>query len=99
MRGAVSAEVNVDLPIAKVMAGNAPQYSISADLTNFGADKLLLGYKIEGALLKATASNTGYRIAGDVKINGMPAKIEFDKTRRRWRSRVAPGGQPRRNGA
>jgi hypothetical protein len=80
MRGAVSAEINVDLPIAKVMADNAAQYSISADLTNFGADKLLLGHKIEGALLKATASNAGYRIAGDVKINGTPAKIEFVKT-------------------
>lgn len=80
MRGAVSAEVNVDLPIAKVMPKNAGRYTISADLTNFGADKLVLGHKVEAASLKATASNDGYQIAGDVKINGTPAKVEFVKT-------------------
>jgi hypothetical protein len=80
MRGAVSAEVNVDLPIAKVMPENAARYAITADITNFGADKLVLGHKVEASSLKATASNDGYQIAGDVKINGTPAKVEFVKT-------------------
>jgi len=79
IRGAVSAEVNVDVPIAKEMPEGSVQYAINADLTNFGADKLLLGQKVEANALKATASNAGYQIAGDVKINGMPAKVEFGK--------------------
>ncbi len=79
MRGAVSAEVNIDLPIAKEMPQRSVKYSINADMTNFAADKLLLGQKVEANALKATASNAGYQIAGDVKINGVLAKIEFGK--------------------
>jgi len=79
MRGGVSAEVNVDLPIGENIPPGSVKYAIGADLTNFGADKLLLGQKVEGNALKATASNAGYKVAGDVKINGIPAKIEFGK--------------------
>ena len=79
MRGGVSAEVNVDLPIGKYAPQGGVKYSIAADLTGFGADKLLLGQKVEANTLKATASNAGYQIAGDVKINGVPAKVEFGK--------------------
>ena len=79
MRGAVSAEVKVDTPIGKGAPKDAATYSIAADLTNFGADKLLFGQKLEAAALKVNASNAGYQLAGDVKIAGTPAKIELSK--------------------
>jgi Protein of unknown function len=79
MRGTVSAEVKVELPIGKGAPDGEANYSIAADLTNFGADKLLLGQKIEAAGLKVNASNDGYQVAGDVKINGTPAKIDLSK--------------------
>ena len=59
MRGAVSAQIQVDLPLQKVIPDDAFHYSITADVTNFAADKLLAGQKLEGAALKATRRTTG----------------------------------------
>ena len=59
--------------------------TITADLTNFAADKLLMGQKVEASALRVTASNDGYQITGDVKINGTPAAIDLSKKKgRRW---------------
>ena len=63
---------------------NAPakppaSYSITADLTNFAADKLLLGRKVEASSLRVTASRDGYQVKGDVKINSTPATISLTK--------------------
>jgi Protein of unknown function len=80
MRGTVSAEVQVATPIGKGAPKDAATYSIAADLTNFGADKLLFGQKVEAAALKVNASNNGYQLAGDVKIAGTSAKIDLSKT-------------------
>ena len=78
-RGTVAAQVTVDVTLEKKMPGTNAVYAISADLTNFAADKLLLGQKMEAALLKVTASNDGYQVKGDVKINGTPATIDLRK--------------------
>jgi hypothetical protein len=78
-RGTVAARVTVNFPIEKTMSENAVTYAITANLTNFAADKMLLGQKVEASTLKVTASSAGYQIKGDVKINGMPAKIELHK--------------------
>jgi len=76
-RGAITAEVKVDFPLGKDVPAGAYTYSIAADVTNFGSDKGLLGQKVEAAAMKATASSDGYRIAGDVRINGTPATVEL----------------------
>ncbi len=78
-RGAIAAQVTVNVPLQKLMPMNAATYSIVADLTNFAADKMLLGQKVEAAALRVTASNDGYQIKGDVKINGTPAAIDMQK--------------------
>jgi hypothetical protein len=78
-RGTISAQVTVNLLLGKNVPKDATTYSVSADLTNFGADNLLLGQKVESSLLKVNASNGGYRINGDVKVNGTPATIELHK--------------------
>jgi hypothetical protein len=78
-RGTVSAQVSVKLAIARPMPQDASSYTINADLTNFAADKMLLGQKVEASTLKATATSEGFQIKGDVKINGMPATIEVRK--------------------
>ena len=78
-RGTVSAQVAVKLAIAKPMPDDASSYVISADLTNFAADKMLLGQKVEASILKAAASSDGFQIKGDVRINGTPATIDVRK--------------------
>ena len=61
------------------MPKDSSTYTINADLINFAADKMLLGQKVEASLLKAAASNDGFQIKGDVKINGTPATIDLRK--------------------
>jgi hypothetical protein len=80
-RGTVAAQVAVNLAIARVMPKEPPTYSITADLTNFSADKLLLGRKVEASSLRVTASRDGYQVKGDVKINNTPASISLTKTK------------------
>jgi len=76
-RGTIAAQVTVNMPIAKTMPENAATYAITADLTNFAADNMLLGQKVEASTLRVTASSDGYEVKGDVKINGTPATIEL----------------------
>jgi hypothetical protein len=78
-RGTISAQVAVKLAIAEPMPEDASSYLISADLTNFAADKMLLGQKVEASTLKAVATGDGFQIKGDVKINGTPATIDLRK--------------------
>jgi hypothetical protein len=78
-RGTVAAQVAVKLAIARPMPEDASSYVINADLTNFSADKMLLGQKVEASTLKAVASGDGFQIKGDVKINGTPATIDLRK--------------------
>ncbi len=78
-RGTISAQVAVKLAIAQPMPDDASSYLISADLTNFAADKMLLGQKVEASTLKAVATGDGFQIKGDVKINGTPASIDLRK--------------------
>ncbi|MGE5164860.1 MAG: hypothetical protein ACM3IH_12680 [Sphingobacteriales bacterium] len=78
-RGTITAQVAVKLALARSMPEDSSSYAISADLTNFAADKMLLGQKVEASTLKATASGDGYQIKGDAKINGTPASIDLRK--------------------
>lgn len=75
-RGTISAQVTVGLPLDDKMSKNATTYAVAAELTNFSAEKLFLGQKVESSSLKVNASTDGYQIKGDVKLNGLPASIE-----------------------
>ncbi|AXK80403.1 hypothetical protein DW352_07660 [Pseudolabrys taiwanensis] len=81
-RGTLAAQVAINFLIGKTAPPNSLSYVVNADLTNFAADKLLMGQKIEAAALKVVASSDAYQIKGDVKINGTPASIEVRKQKR-----------------
>ena len=78
-RGTIAAQVAVKLAIARPMPEDASSYTINADLTNFAADKMLFGQKVEASTLKAVATSDGFQIKGDVKISGTPAAIDLRK--------------------
>lgn len=80
-RGTVTAQVAVKLAIARSMSEDSSSYTINADLTNFAAEKMLLGQRIEAQTLKVAASGDGYQIKGDARVNGTPASIELRKQR------------------
>ncbi len=80
-RGTISGQVSLGLPITKNPPDGSTTYSINLDLTNFGADKMMLGQKIEAQALRVVATNQGHQIKGDVKINGTAATLDYRKAR------------------
>jgi Protein of unknown function len=78
-RGSVTAQIALSLPLAREVPKASVNYNINLDLVNFSAERMLLGQKVESALLKVTATNQAYQIKGDVKINGTMAQLEYRK--------------------
>jgi len=78
-RGTIAAQVSLMLPLAHEVPKGSVNFNVNLDLSNFSADKMLLGQKVEAVLLKIAATNQAYQIAGDVKIGGTPARLEYRK--------------------
>jgi hypothetical protein len=81
IHGAMSAQVTLGIPIAAEVPPGSTTYSIAVDATNFSADHMIMGQKVEAALLRANATPAGFQIKGDVKIAGAPASLEYRKAR------------------
>ncbi len=77
--GKVSAVVTLGLPIKRELTKADTTYSITADLSGFAADKLVMNQKLEANTLRVTANNNGYQVKGDVKINGQTASLDYRK--------------------
>ena len=81
VRGNVSAQVSLGMPLKADLPPGSTNYSISVDATNFAAEHMIMGQKVEAALLKASATPQGFQLKGDVKIAGAPASLEYRKAR------------------
>ena len=80
-RGTLTAQVTLALPLKADLAPGSSTYTIAMDVTNFAAERLVMNHKLEAATLKVNANNQGYWIRGDVKINGVPANLDYRKPR------------------
>ncbi len=78
-KGTVSAVVNLALPIKHEIARAEVNYTVTADLGGFAADRLMMNQKVEANALKVVANNQGYQVKGDVKINGQAASLDYRK--------------------
>jgi hypothetical protein len=78
-RGAVNAQVRLAMALRPDLPKGSTEYDIAVDLTNFSADKMLFGQKVEAPLLRVAANNKGYEIGGEVKVAGASAQIEYRK--------------------
>ena len=78
-KGTVSAVVTLGLPIKRELTKADTTYAVTADLSGFAADKLMMNQKLEANALKVVANNGGYQVKGDVKINGQPASLDYRK--------------------
>jgi hypothetical protein len=78
-KGTFSAIVNLGLPVKGELTKADTTYSVTADLSGFAADKLVMNQKLEANTLKVVASNAGYQVKGDVKINGQAATLDYRK--------------------
>jgi hypothetical protein len=78
-KGNVSAQVAMGMPIQHELTKADTSYNISADVTAFSADKLVMNQKVEANALKVTATNQAYQVKGDIKINGQTATLDYRK--------------------
>jgi hypothetical protein len=81
MRGTMSAQVTLGMPLKADLPPGSTNYAITVDATNFSADRMIMGHKVEAALLRASATPQGFQLKGDVKIGGMPVSLEYRKAR------------------
>jgi hypothetical protein len=80
-RGTLTAQVTLGLPLKEDLAPGSSTYTINMDVANFAAERMVMGQKVEAALLKVSANNQGHWIRGDVKLNGVPANLDYRKPR------------------
>ena len=80
-RGTVSAQVKLGMPLRPDLPQGSTEYNIAVDISNFSADKMLFGQKVEAQTLRVTANNQRYEIKGDVKIDGAPAADRIPQAR------------------
>jgi hypothetical protein len=80
-RGTLTAQVTLGLPLKADLVPGSSTYSINMDVANFSAERMVMGQKVEASLLKVSANNQGHWIRGDVKINGVPAALDYRKPR------------------
>jgi hypothetical protein len=78
-KGTFSATINLGMPVKGALTKADTTYAVTADLNGFSADKLVMNQKLEANSLRLVASNQGYQVKGDVKINGQPATLDFRK--------------------
>ncbi|MGP0090624.1 MAG: hypothetical protein ACLPKB_11800 [Xanthobacteraceae bacterium] len=79
-RGTFSAQVALGIPLGDELPKGAPvDYGVTIDLSNFAADKMVMGQKIEAQALKVLATSKGFEMKGDAKINGSPAVLDYHK--------------------
>jgi hypothetical protein len=78
-KGTVTANFVMGLPVKGALTKADTTYTVTADLTGFAADRLVMSQKLEADKLKVAANNAGYQVKGDVKINGQPASLDYRK--------------------
>ncbi len=79
--GTMSALVALALPLKPDLPPGSTNYAITVDATNFAAEHMIMGQKVEAATMKISANNQGFALKGDVKIDGAPANLEYRKLR------------------
>jgi hypothetical protein len=80
-RGNLTAQVSIGLPLKEDLPPGSSTYAINIDIANFAADHMVMGQKLEAQSLHVAANNQGYWIKGDVKLNGIPAALDYRKPR------------------
>ena len=78
-RGTLTSQVALTMPLRPDLPPGSTNYTITVEAKDFAADRLIMGQRVEAALLRASANPQGFALKGDVKIGGMPANFDYRK--------------------
>src|SRR5580658_3512006 len=76
-RGTMSAQVSLSMPLKADLPPGSTNYSIVVDASNFSADHMIMGQRLDAAVLHITATPQGFQFKNDVKVGGAPANLEY----------------------
>ena len=62
--GTLTAQVTLALPLKEDLPPGSTLYTINMDVANFGADKMMMGQKVEAQALKVSANPRGHADQG-----------------------------------
>ena len=81
MRGNLTAQVTLGMPLRADLPTGSTNYTIAVEATNFSSEHMIMGQKVDAAVLSANATPQGFQLKGDVKIAGAPMSLEYRKAR------------------
>jgi hypothetical protein len=81
MRGNLTAQVTLGMRMKAHLPTGSTNYTIAVEATNFSAERMIMGQKVDAAVLRANATPQGFQLKGDVKIAGAPVSLEYHKVR------------------
>jgi Protein of unknown function len=81
VRGTMTAQVALATILKPDLPPGSTNYSIAVDASNFSADNMIMGQRLDAAELHLTANPQGFQFKGDVKIAGAPAALEYSQAR------------------
>lgn len=79
--GTMTAQVTLAMPLKDDLPRGSTNYTVALDATNFSAEHMVMGQKVEAATLHVNATQQGFQLRGDVKIAGAPMSLEFRKAK------------------
>ncbi len=79
--GTMTAQVALVMPLQSELNAASTNYSISVDATDFSADHMIMGQRLDAQSLHVTATPKGFQFKGAVTIAGAPATLEYRKMR------------------
>ena len=79
--GTLTAQVSLAMPLKPDLPPGSTNYTITVDATNFSAEHMIMGQRLDASTLRVIANTQGFQFKGDVKIAGSPASIEYRQTR------------------
>jgi hypothetical protein len=80
-RGTMTAQVLLAMPLKADLPPGSTNYSITVDASNFSAEHLILGQRLDASVLHVTANPQGFQFKGDVRIAGAPVNLEYREAR------------------
>ena len=98
-RGNVVGLISVGLPIASDPPKSAVTYTIALDVSNFGAEKMLMGQKVEAQTLKVSANAAGLPDQGRRAHQRHARRARLSQAAQRSRNRSPPAARARRRRA
>jgi hypothetical protein len=80
-RGNMTAQVSLAMPLKPDLPPGSTNYSIVVDATNFSAEHMIMGQRLDAPTLHVIATPQGFQFKNDVKVAGAPANLEYHEVR------------------